>query len=83
MEGKEVFDDVAPRGDIVGGASATVPISGQSEEARMLTRERWEEVHRLRAGGQSVSAIARGLDLDRKTVRRCLRQPAWFERLWR
>ena len=43
----------------------------------MLTRERWEEIHRLRAGGQSVSAIARGLDLDRKTVRHCLRQPAW------
>jgi transposase len=43
----------------------------------MLTRERWEEIHRLRAGGLSVSAIARGLDLDRKTVRHCLRQPAW------
>ena len=77
MEGKEVFDDVAPRGDIVSCTSATVTVSGQSEEARMLTRERWEEIHRLRAGGQSVSAIARGLDLDRKTVRHCLRQPAW------
>ena len=77
MEGKEVFDDVAPRGDIVSCTSATVPVSGQSEEARMLTRERWEEIHRLHAGGQSVSAIARGLDLDRKTVRHCLRQPAW------
>ena len=30
----------------------------------MLTRERWEEVHRSRAGGQSVPAIARGLDLE-------------------
>ena len=77
MEGKEVFDDVAPRGDIVSCTSATVPVSGQSEEARMLTRERWEEIHRLHGGGQSVSAIARGLDLDRKTVRRCLCQPAW------
>lgn len=58
MEEKEVFDDVAPMGDIVGGTSATVPVLGQSEEARMLTEERWEEIHRQRAAGQSVSAIA-------------------------
>ena len=46
-------------------------------EVGMLGRERWEEVHRRAAAGASIRAIARELDLDRKTVRRCLRQSAW------
>lgn len=48
-----------------------------SEEA-MIHKARWEEVRRLffieRA---TVSEIGRRLDLDRKTVRKCLRQEAW------
>ena len=43
----------------------------------MLGEERWEEVHRRAAAGASIRAIARELDLDRKMVRRCLRQSAW------
>lgn len=43
----------------------------------MIGKERWEEIRRLRAGGQSVSAIARHLDLDRKTVRHWLQQAEW------
>ncbi|MGH8513181.1 MAG: IS21 family transposase, partial [Gammaproteobacteria bacterium] len=40
--------------------------------------ERWEEIRRLFCEErQSISAIARGLDLDRKTVRRCVRAHAW------
>ena len=46
-------------------------------EVEMLGEERWEEVHRRAAAGASIRAIARELDLDRKTVRRCLRQSAW------
>ena len=46
-------------------------------EVEMLGEERWEEVHRRAAAGASIRAIARDLDLDRKTVRRCLRQSAW------
>ena len=46
-------------------------------EVEMLGEERWEEVHRRAAAGVSIRAIARELDLDRKTVRRCLRQSAW------
>ncbi len=46
-------------------------------EVGMLGRERWEEVHRLAAAGTSIRGIARELDLDRKTVRRCLRQSEW------
>jgi transposase len=44
----------------------------------MLHEDRWEEIRRLRfEEHRSVSAIARLLDLDRKTVRRCLRDTAW------
>lgn len=31
----------------------------------------------MAAAGQSISAIARALDLDRKTVRRWLREQQW------
>jgi transposase len=44
----------------------------------MLHQDRWEEIRRLHfEERRSVSAIARLLDLDRKTVRRCLRDTAW------
>ncbi|NMG77282.1 IS21 family transposase [Aromatoleum diolicum] len=34
-------------------------------------------MHERRAAGTSISALAREFDLDRKTVRACLRQAAW------
>ncbi|MBZ0168379.1 MAG: IS21 family transposase [Kofleriaceae bacterium] len=44
----------------------------------MLNEELWQEVHRLfDVEKWSKSAIARGLDVDVKTVRRCVRQAAW------
>ena len=47
-------------------------------EDPMVGRERWEEIHRAFAIERlTVSAIARRFDLDRKTVRRCLRRDAW------
>jgi transposase len=46
-------------------------------EDRMVSKERWAEIRRLADEGASVSAIARTLDLDRKTVRRALRQEGW------
>ena len=46
-------------------------------EVEMVGRELWEEIHRRASSGASIRAIARELDLDRKTVRRCLRQTAW------
>ena len=48
------------------------------EEVPMVRQERWEEVRRLRVqDGVSIAEIARRLDLDRKTVRRCLRATEW------
>lgn len=44
----------------------------------MIRATLWEEMHRLfTVERQSKSAIARALDLDVKTVRRCLSQTAW------
>src|SRR5438477_4371926 len=58
-------------------AAATVPVSREDAEAPVLGQQQWEAVHERRARGQSVSAIARELELDRKTVRSCLQQAAW------
>src|SRR5689334_2165667 len=47
-------------------------------EDPMVGRERWEEIHRAFAVERlTVSAIARRFEVDRKTVRRCLRLEAW------
>src|SRR5213592_1567215 len=43
------------------------------EEVPMVRRERWEEIRRLWVTERvSIAEIARRLDLDRKTVRRCV-----------
>jgi transposase len=43
----------------------------------VLGQQQWQAVHERRARGQSISTIARQLDIDRKTVRSCLQQAAW------
>ncbi|MBK7420319.1 MAG: IS21 family transposase [Nitrospira sp.] len=50
----------------------------QPGEACMVDQERWAEIRRLFDEERvSISEIGRRLDLDRKTVRRSLRQPTW------
>ena len=46
-------------------------------EVEVIGRDRWEEIRRRAGEGASIRAIARELDLDRKTVGRCLRQTEW------
>jgi transposase len=47
-------------------------------EVPMVRQERWEEIRRLRVEeGVPVTELARRFELDRKTVRRCLRDTAW------
>jgi transposase len=46
-------------------------------EEPVVGKERWEEIRRLAAAGMKVAQIARLADLDRKTVRRCLRRTEW------
>lgn len=45
-----------------------------SLEAKVLSKEYWEEIRRMKAGGVSISEISRQLQLDRKTVRKALTQ---------
>jgi transposase len=53
-------------------------VEQQLGDQGMVQQERWEEIRRMRFEQRmSVSGIARRLDLDRKTVRRCLRQSEW------
>ena len=65
------------RGGEPRGNWATVPASMEDAEAPMLGQQQWEAVHARHAQGQTISAIARELDMDRKTVRTCLRQSSW------
>lgn len=62
----------------VGGTLIMPNPSKLSGDEGMVRKERWEEIRRLfHEERRTVSAIARQLDVDRKTVRRCLRQREW------
>ncbi len=56
---------------------ATLAATRQAREVIVVGKERWEEIHRMHQAKMSVSAIARQLQLDRKTVRHWLRQSNW------
>lgn len=71
-------EDFTARGPrALGRAAATVPVFPQDTEEPVLGQQQWEAVHERRSRGLSISAIARELELDRKTVRTCLRQASW------
>lgn len=76
MAGKEMADGVGPRADTIGGR-ATLAVSNSDTEAEMTGKERWEHIHQMHRANHSVSAIARELEMDRKTVRYWLGQTAW------
>ena len=59
------------------GAPVRVSPPGVGGEEPVVGQERWQEMHRLKAAGMTVSGVARATGLDRKTVRRCLRQVRW------
>ena len=49
-----------------------------TEEVPMVRQERWEELRRLwQQERVPIAELARRFELDRKTVRRCLRDTAW------
>jgi transposase len=62
---------VAPLG------GATVSRSHRDTEIAVIGQQQWEEIRQRHTGGQSVSAIARELGVDRKTVRSCLKREQW------
>src|SRR5713101_6470415 len=54
------------------------PKATPHEEVPMVRQERWEEIRRLWFRERvPIAQIARQLDLDRKTVRRCIRDTEW------
>lgn len=57
----------------------TIPPPIQSEsEAVMVGQERWEEIRRMFFEERlAIIEIARRLQIDRKTVRRCIRRKEW------
>ena len=59
------------------GEAATVAVFPQDTEEPVLGQQQWEAIHERYGQGLSQSAIARELELDRKTVRTCLRQASW------
>jgi transposase len=58
-------------------AAATVAAPEAGAEDTVIGQERWEWIRQQRSAGVTVSQIARESGLDRKTVRRCLRQRQW------
>jgi transposase len=63
---------------VVREAGTMAPEACRLEEERMVQEDRWREIHRMAREEQlPIAEIARRLDLDRKTVRRCLKQAAW------
>jgi len=46
-------------------------------ELDVVGQQQWEEIRHRRDAGQNVTAIARELQLDRKTVRSCLKREHW------
>lgn len=56
---------------------ATVPGDNPAAETSVIAEQQWRTIRERRAAGGSVSAIARELDLDRKTVRKALKGQSW------
>lgn len=72
MEGNQVMDAAVVE------APGIVAVPEVGAEMPVISKERWEQIRRLHALGQSVSQIARTAGLDRKTVRNGLRKPEWM-----
>ena len=47
----------------------------------MISEVRWSEIQRRTAAGETVSGIARAMDLDRKTVRAARRLAKSWSRI--
>jgi len=65
-------------GEVVVDEPVMVAVPEVGAEMPAISKERWEEVRRMRAEGQSVSQIARVTALDRKTLRSGLRRAEWM-----
>jgi transposase len=77
-EEERLAEDFAAQGPrALCSEAATVPGSNPDAEGILIGQQQWQAIHERRAAGQNISAIAREMDLDRKTVRTCALQQAW------
>ncbi|MBI1397512.1 MAG: IS21 family transposase [Betaproteobacteria bacterium] len=77
MEGR-IEEGVSPgRSAPADSSRVTVSAGSTDRENAVLGTHQWEAIRERRANGESVSSIAREFGIDRKTVRRCLRQEQW------
>jgi transposase len=77
MDGKQELQALERGADGIGAEAVTLSGSTTDGEMAVVGQERWEQIQQLHGAGMSISRIARVMDLDRKTVRRCLRQAQW------
>lgn len=70
--------EVAQDPRVLGNFGATVSGLQSDPEEGVIGKDQWHAIHERRKAGVSVSALAREFDLDRKTVRACLRQSEWM-----
>ena len=79
VEEERLVRDCAAQGPraLCSAAPANVPGLNPHAEGNLIGEQLWQAIHQRHRAGQSISVIAREMDLDRKTVRGCLRQPCW------
>lgn len=73
MEGK----NLPLSAGVASANGVSLSASQPDAEAQVICKERWEQIGQMATSGQSISAIARALDIDRKTVRHWLRERQW------
>jgi transposase len=77
VEGRSTMGAEAARSGPTTMTAATVTGSNPEAESSVIAEQQWRAVHERGAAGMNVSGIARELDLDRKTVRKALKQKSW------
>lgn len=71
----DAVDQQGPRGLL--GAAATLSGGTRDTEGDVIGQTQWQAIREAKAGGKTVSAIAREMGLDRKTVRSALHSEHW------
>jgi transposase len=77
VENRSTMGAEVARSGPVTVTSATVIGGNPVAETNVIAKQQWRAIHERCAAGMSVSRIAEEFDLDRKTVRKALRQASW------
>lgn len=77
MDAGKWIDGVGATADHAEAEPVSVAVSKQDTEVPVVGQERWEEIQRMYREGLRIAEIARHTELDRKTVRACVRRAQW------